>query len=235
MSNMKEINDIKIPKHNMKEKASIANKITYKNKTLENLSISRTIINDDKRNPNPNLKAVHEILALEKSYRKAPEINSKLSTLNDDRTLKEPYCSEINEKQNQEMNNIRHFKKFILFKVTFDIIALFIEKIIDIIHFIFTDFGIIDIILKIKSNSDIISFILASTLIICVNILNKIAFYINKIGVEFVRRGKILINPEAVQKIEIDFEKNDLFEMKNEYKNIQNIKEKTKLINKYNI
>ena len=66
-----------------------------------------------------------------------------------------------NERQSQEINNIRHFKKYIIFKVTLAIIVLFFGKIIDIIYLIFTYSGIIDILLKIKNNSDVIIFILA--------------------------------------------------------------------------
>ena len=70
MSNMKEINDTKIQEQNMKEKTVIANKIRYKKKSPENSPISRTVRTDDKIKANPNIKAVHEITAKERSYRK---------------------------------------------------------------------------------------------------------------------------------------------------------------------
>ena len=171
MSNMKEINDAKIHKKNMREKAAITNEIRYKKKSPENSPISRTVRTDDKMNANPNMKAVHEITAKERSYRKSPTINSISSFSNDDLALKESpnlkmeheyenledpneynilVQNKRNERQSQEINNIRRFKKYIIFKVTLAIIVLFIEKIIDIIYLIFADLGMIDILLKIK-------------------------------------------------------------------------------------
>ena len=261
MSNMKEINDAKIHKKNMREKTAIANEIRYKKKSLENSPISRTVRTDDKIKANPNMKAVHEITPKERSYRKSPTINSISSFSNDDWTLKESpnfkmeheyenledhneynilVKNKKNERQSQEINNIRRFKKYIIFKVTLAIIVLFIEKIIDIIYLIFVDFGIIDILLKIKNNSDIIIekyniFILASILIINGNILNNIVFYVNKINIESKRREETLIIPGVAPKIKIDNKKNGLIEMKNESKNMQNIKERIKIINEYNI
>ena len=117
------------------------------------------------------MKAVHEITAKERSYRKSPTINSISSFSNDDLALKESpnfkmeheyenletpneynilVQNKRNERQSQEINNIRRFKKYIIFKVTLAIIVLFIEKIIDTIYLIFSDFGIIDILPKIK-------------------------------------------------------------------------------------
>ena len=249
MSNMKEINDTKIHKQNMREKTAIGNKIKYKKKSLENSPISRTVRTDDKINANPNMKAVHEITAKERSYRKSPTINSISSFSNDDLALKESpnlkmeheyenledpneynilVQNKRNERQSQEINNIRRFKKYIIFKVTLAIIVLFIDL-------IFADFGIIDILPKIKIDSDIIIFILASILIINGNILNNIVFYINKINIESKRREETLIIPGVAPKIKIDNKKNGLIEMKNESKNMQNIKERIKIINEYNI
>ena len=149
MSNMKEINDAKIHKKNMREKTAITNEIRYKKKSLENSPISRTVRTDDKIKANPN-----EITAKERAYRKSPTINSISSFSNDDWTLKESpnlkmeheyenfgdyneynilVKNKKNERKSQEINNIRRFKKYIIFKVTLAIIVLFIEKIIDII------------------------------------------------------------------------------------------------------
>ena len=92
--------------------------------------------------------------------------------------------------------------------------------------------------LKIKNNSDIIIFILASILIINGNILNNInniVLYINKINIESKRREETLIIPGVASKIKIDNKKNGLIEMKNESKNMQNIKERIKIINENNI
>ena len=249
MSNMKEINDTKIQEQNMKEKTVIANKIRYKKKSFENSPISRTVRTDDKINANPNMKAVHEITAKERSYRKSPTINSISSFSNDDWALKESpnlkmeheyenledpneynilVQNKRNERQSQEINNIRRSKKYIIFKVALAIIVLFIDL-------IFADFVIIDILPKIKIDSDIIIFILASILIINGNILNNILFYINKINIESKRREETLIIPGVVPKIKIDNKKNGLIEMKNESKNMQNIKERIKIINEYNI
>ena len=256
MSNMKEINDAKIHKKNMREKTAIANEIRYKKKSPENSPISRAVRADDKIKDNPNIKKLNEITAKERSYRKSPKINSISSLPNDDWTLKKSSNLEMkhecknfgdnneynilvknkkNERQSQEINNIRQFKKYIIFKVTLAIIVLFIEKIIDIIYLIFADFGIIDILLKIKNNPDIISFILSSIRIIKVNIPNNIIFYINKIIIESKRRDETLIIPGVTTKIKIDNKKNGLIVMKNESKNMQNIKERIKIINEYNI
>ena len=145
MSNMKEINDAKIHKKNMREKTTITNEIRYKKKSPENSAISRAVRADDKIKANPNLKAVHEITAKERSYRKSPTINSISSFSNDDWTLKESpnlkmkheyenledhneYNISVKNRQSQEINNIRRFKKYIIFKVTLAIIVLFIEK-----------------------------------------------------------------------------------------------------------
>ena len=202
MSNMKEINDKKIFQQNMKKKAAIGKKIRYEKKSLENSSISKKVTNYDKRKLNPNQKAVYEILDMERSNRKLPEINSLSFFSNDDWTLKKPYFSEmknksenlwdikeseemkneynilvenkINERPNQEMNNIKQFIKYIILRITISIIVYFVEKLIDIINFILDDLGIIDIMLKFKINS----FILTSTLIINDNILNNISFYL---------------------------------------------------------
>ena len=202
MSNMKEIEDKKIFQQNMKKKATIEKKIRYEKKSDENSSISRTVTNYDKRKLNPNQKAVYEILDMERSNRKLPEINSLSFFSNDDWTLKKPYFSEmknksenlwdikeseemkneynilvenkINERPNQEMNNIKQFIKYIILRITISIIVYFVEKLIDIINFILDDLGIIDIMLKFKINS----FILTSTLIINDNILNNISFYL---------------------------------------------------------
>ena len=106
MSNMKEINDAKIHKKNMREKTAIANEIRYKKKSLENSPISRTVRTDDKINANPNLKAVYEITAKERSYRKSPKINSISSFSNDDWTLKEsPNFKMEHEYENLEEHN----------------------------------------------------------------------------------------------------------------------------------
>ena len=149
MSNMKEINDAKIHKKNMREKAVITNEIRYKKKSPENSPISRAVRADDKINANPNMKAVYEITAKERSYRKSPTINSISSFSNDDWTLKESSNLEMkheyenlgdhneynildknkrNERQSQEINNIRRLKNYIIFKVTLAIIVLFLEK-----------------------------------------------------------------------------------------------------------
>ena len=194
MSNMKEIDDTKIYEQNMKEKTAILNKIRYKKKSFENSPVSRMVRTDDKIKDNPNIKELNEITAKERSYRKSPKINSISSLPNDDWTLKKSSNLEMKhecknlgdnneynilvknkkkERKSQEINNIRQFKKYIIFKVTLAIIVLFIEKKLDIIYLIFTYFGIIDILLKIKNNSDIIIFILASILIIIGNILNN--------------------------------------------------------------
>ena len=215
MSNMKEINDAKIHKKNMREKTAIANEIKYKKKSPENSPISRTVRTEDKIKDNPNIKAVHEITAKERSYRKSPTINSISSFSNDDLALKESPIFKMeyeyenletpneynilvqnkrNERQSQEINNIRRSKKYIIFKVTLAIIVLFIDL-------IFADFGIIDILPKIKIDSDIIIFILASILIINGNILNNIVFYINKINIESKRREETLIIPGVASKI----------------------------------
>ena len=249
MSNMKEINDAKIHKKNMREKTAIATEIKYKKKSHDNSTISRIVRTDDKINANPNMKAVHEITAKERSYRKSPTINSISSFSNDDLALKESpnlkmeheyenletpneynilVQNKRNERQSQEINNIRRFKNYIIFKVTLAIIVLFIDL-------IFADFGIIDILPKIKIDSDIIIFILASILIINGNILNNIVFYVNKINIESKRREETLIIPGVAPKIKIDNKKNGLIEMKNESKNMQNIKERIKIINEYNI
>ena len=216
MSNMKEINDAKIHKKNMREKTAIANEIRYKKKSLENSPISGTVRTEDKINDNPNMKAVHEITAKERSYRKSPTTNSISSFSNDDWTLKESpnfnmeheyenledhneynklVQNKKNERQSQEINNIRQSKKYIVFKVILAIIVLFFGRLIDIIYLIFADFGIIDILPKIKIDSDIIIFILASILIINGNALNNIVFYINKINIESKRREETLIIP----------------------------------------
>ena len=164
MSNMKEINDKKIFQQNMKKKAAIEKKIRYEKKSLKNSSISRTVTNYDKRKLNPNQKAVYEILSMERSNKKLPEINGFSSSSNDYWTLKKPYFTEmknksenlwdikeseemkneynilvenkINEKQNQEMNNIRQFIKYIILKVTLSIIVYFVEILLDIIYII---------------------------------------------------------------------------------------------------
>jgi len=143
--------------------------------------------------------------------------------------------SKKNERQSQEINNIRRFKKYIIFKVTLAIIVLFFGKLIDIIYLIFADFGIIDILPKIKIDSDIIIFILASILIINGNILNNIVFYVNKINIESKRREETLIIPGVAPKIKIDNKKNGLIEMKNESKNMQNIKGRMEMKNICNI
>ena len=52
---------------------------------------------------------------------------------------------------------------------------------------------------------------------------------------EYKRREEILINQGLETKIKIDNKKNGLIEMKNESKNMQNIKERIKIINEYNI
>ena len=49
------------------------------------------------------------------------------------------------------------------------------------------------------------------------------------------RREETLIIPGVALKIKIDNKKNGLIEMKNESKNMQNIKERIKIINEYNI
>ena len=67
MSNMKEINDAKIHKKNMREKTAIATEIKYKKKSHDNSTISRIVRTEDKINANPNLKALHEITAKERS------------------------------------------------------------------------------------------------------------------------------------------------------------------------
>ena len=106
MSNMKEINDTKIHKKNMREKTAIANEIKYKKKSPENSTISRTVRTDDKINANPNMKAVYEITAKERSYRKSPTINSISSFSNDDWTLKEsPIFKMEHEYENLETPN----------------------------------------------------------------------------------------------------------------------------------
>ena len=212
MSNMKEIEDKKIFQQNMKKKAAIEKKIRYEKKSLEKSSVAIKVTNYDKRKLNPNQKVIYEILDMERSNRKLTEINSLSSFSNDDWTLKKPYFSEmknksenlwdikeseeikneynilvenkINERQNQEMNNIKQFIKYIILRITLSIIVYFVEKLIDIIHFILDDLGIIDIMLKFKINS----FILTSTLIISDNILNNISFYLNKINIESKRR-----------------------------------------------
>ena len=169
ISNMKEINDIKIHEQNMKEKTVISNKIRYKKKSFENSPVSRTVRIDDKIKANPNIKEVNEITAKERSYRKSPKINSISSFSNDDWALKESSNLEMkheyknlgdnneynilvknkkNERQSQEINNIRRFKKYIIFKVALAIIVLFSGKLIGIIYLIFAGFGIIDIIAK---------------------------------------------------------------------------------------
>ena len=225
---MKEINDTKIYEQNMKEKTAILNKIRYKKKSFENSFVSRMVRTDDKIKDNQNIKKLNEITAKERSYRKSPKINSISSLPNDDWTLKKSSNLEMkheyknledhneynilvknkkNERQSQEINNIRQFKKNIIFKVKLAIIVLFIEKIIDIIYLIFADFGIIDILLKIKNNPDIISFILSSIRIIKVNIPNNIIFYINKIIIESKRRDETLIIPGVTTKIKIDNKK----------------------------
>ena len=160
MSNMKEINDAKIHKQIMREKTPIANEIKYKKKSPENSHISRTVRTEDKIKANPNIKAVHEINAKERSYRKSPKINSISSFSNDDWALKEsPNLkmeheyenledhNEYNilvknrktERQSQEINNIRRFKNYIIFKVTLAIIVLFFGKQIHIIYLILSD------------------------------------------------------------------------------------------------
>jgi hypothetical protein len=58
-----------------------------------------------------------------------------------------------------------------------------------------SDFGIIDIILKFKSNKVIISFILTSFLSINEYAINNISFYLNKINIESKRREETLIIP----------------------------------------
>ena len=106
MSNMKEINDAKIHKKNMREKTAIANEIKYKKKSLENSPISGTVRTEDKINANPNMKAVHEITAKERSYRKSPTINSISSFSNDDLALKEsPNLKMEHEYENLETPN----------------------------------------------------------------------------------------------------------------------------------
>ena len=212
MSNMKEIEDKKIFQQNMKKKAAIEKKIRYEKKSLEKSSVAIKVTNYDKRKLNPNQKVIYEILDMERSNRKLTEINSLSSFSNDDWTLKKPYFTEmknksenlwdikeigemkneynilvenkINERQNQEINNIKQFIKYIILRITLSIIVYFVEKLIDIIHFILDDLGIIDIMLKFKINS----FILTSTLIISDNILNNISFYLNKINIESKRR-----------------------------------------------
>ena len=212
MSNMKEIEDKKIFQQNMKKKAAIEKKIRYEKKSLEKSSVAIKVTNYDKRKLNPNQKVIYEILDMERSNRKLTEINSLSSFSNDDWTLKKPYFTEmknksenlwdikeseemkneynilvenkINERQNQEINNIKQFIKYIILRITLSIIVYFVEKLIDIIHFILDDLGIIDIMLKFKINS----FILTSTLIISDNILNNISFYLNKINIESIRR-----------------------------------------------
>ena len=144
MSNMKEINDTKIHKKNMREKTAIANEIRYKKKSLENSPISRTVRTDDKIKANPNIKAVHEITAKERSYRKSPKINSILSFSNDDRTLKESSNLEIKH----EYENLGDHNEYNIFKLILAIIVLFFGKLIGIIYLIFAGFGIIDIIAK---------------------------------------------------------------------------------------
>ena len=151
MSNMKEINDAKIHKKNMREKTAIANEIRYKKKSPENSPISGKVRTDDKINAKPNIKVVNEITAKERSYRKSPKINSISSFSNDDLTLKESpnfkmeheyenletpdeynilVKNKKNERQSQEINYIRRFKKYIIFKITLAIIVIFIEKIL---------------------------------------------------------------------------------------------------------
>jgi len=209
---MKEIEDKKIFQQNMKKKAAIEKKIRYEKKSLEKSSVAIKVTNYDKRKLNPNQKVIYEILDMERSNRKLTEINSLSSFSNDDWTLKKPYFTEmknksenlwdikeseemkneynilvenkINERQNQEINNIKQFIKYIILRITLSIIVYFVEKLIDIIHFILDDLGIIDIMLKFKINS----FILTSTLIISDNILNNISFYLNKINIESIRR-----------------------------------------------
>ena len=106
MSNMKEINDAKIHKKNMREKTAIANEIKYKKKSLENSPVSGTVRTDDKIKANPNMKAVHEINAKERSYRKSPKINSISSFSNDDWNLKEsPNLKMGHESKNLEDHN----------------------------------------------------------------------------------------------------------------------------------
>ena len=213
---MKEIEDKRIFQQNMKKKAAIEKKIRYEKKSLEKSSVAIKVTNYDKRKLNPNQKVIYEILDMERSNRKLTEINSLSSFSNDDWTLKKPYFTEmknksenlwdikeseemkneynilvenkINERQNQEINNIKQFIKYIILRITLSIIVYFVEKLIDIIHFILDDLGIIDIMLKFKINTGISSFILTSTLIISDNILNNISFYLNKINIESIRR-----------------------------------------------
>ena len=166
---MKEINDSKILDQNMEEKTGIANKVNYKKKSLENLTISRALADYNQSITDGNIngsEAVQEILSMERFYRKKNEINSASFSSNDDSTLKKPYLPQnnfesqhlwdinerikinneynilvekaINERENLGINDIRLLKKYIKFKVTFIIIVLFIGKLLDIIHLIFS-------------------------------------------------------------------------------------------------
>ena len=152
MSNMKEINDTKIHEQNMEEKTIIANKIRYKKKSFENSPVFRTLRTDDKIKANPNIEEVNEITAKERSYRKSPKINSILSFSNDDWTLKES----SNLEMKHEYENLGDHNEYNIFKLILAIIVLFFGKLVGIIYLIFAGFGIIDILLKIKNNSDII-------------------------------------------------------------------------------
>ena len=106
-----------------------------------------------------------------------------------------------------EYENLGDHNEYNIFKVILAIIVLFSGKLIGIIYIIFAGIGIIDILLKIKNNSDIIIFILASILIINGNILNNIIFYINKINIESKIREETLIIPGVAPKIKIDNKK----------------------------
>ena len=98
---------------------------------------------------------------------------------------------------------------------------------------------LLNIIKSLYENNEIYNkFILAIFLIINRRTLKNIIFYINiNIRVvmkilnnifknEYKRREEILINQGLETKIKIDNKKSGLIEMKNEYKNIQNIKER---------
>ena len=182
----------------MKKKTSIANKTRYKKKSFENSSVSRTVTDYEKRKVNRNKNdsgAVHEILAIEKLYRKSEEINSISSSSNDDWTLKQPYSSDmkresenlydinkrtkiknenniliennINERQNQDdISNIKQFKKYIIFKMILIELSLIIGTIQYNIQFLYNELGINDILQTNITYLNKIIFILASSLFV---------------------------------------------------------------------